>query len=112
MCGFINRSLTNNNMFIRSNFNKMKNKEEQREKTKKYHPYISKYIKKRYNNDEEFRKKFVDMVWRNFKERREIWKSKGLCNKCGRKKINKKLVNCERCREVSKNWAKKQKEGK
>lgn len=81
---------------------------QKKEKTKKQQPYMKKYMNDRYNNDEEFRKSFIEMVQKNFKKRREKWILKGLCNSCGRKRINKKFVLCEKCREVCRKKHKKE----
>ncbi|MFH1801215.1 MAG: hypothetical protein ABH804_00030 [archaeon] len=60
--------------------------------------YISAYNKNRYNNDSKFRLKVISSVKQSFKKRSAIWRADGLCASCGRERINKKFVNCERCR--------------
>jgi len=76
-------------------------KEEIREKGEKAYQGKREYYKKRYHEDEEFRKDFIGIVGRSFKKRREGWIKKGLCSLCGRKREDKKFRVCKRCREVS-----------
>ena len=73
---------------------------QKKEKKKKQKPYIKKYMNERYNNDEEFRKSFIKMVQKNFNKRREEWEEQNKCSMCGREKINKTWLTCERCREA------------
>ncbi len=75
-------------------------KKQKKEKTKKQKPYMKKYMNERYKNDEEFKKSFIKMVQKNFNQRRKKWEKQNKCSMCGREKINKKFVTCERCREV------------
>jgi len=60
--------------------------------------YIKKYMKERYNNDEEFRKRFIGLVTSSYKRRRESWIEKGLCSGCGREREDKNLKTCDKCR--------------
>lgn len=82
-------------------------KEEKRERAIKNQGYLSEYIKDRYNKDDEFRKKFIKIVTESFNKRREVWIEKDLCRSCGRERINKRWLNCEKCREVRRKRYKK-----
>lgn len=61
--------------------------------------YIKNYIKDRYNNDEEFRIRFIGLVTKSFKKRKSVWFKEGLCSQCGKEKIDKKFKTCEVCRK-------------
>lgn len=69
-----------------------------RPKTPKDKKYIVSYIKERYNNDEEFRTRFIGLVKKSHKKRSTFWVENGLCSQCGREKIKKKFSTCEKCR--------------
>ena len=64
--------------------------------------YIRKYIKDRYNNDEEFRLRFLEHVKRSQKKIRRKNKAAGLCAQCGSKREGK-FLTCGRCREQKRN---------
>ena len=80
-------------------YNNRLTKKQRKEKTKRYQPYTSQYIKERYNNDEEFRLRFLDHVKRSAKKMLKERREKGLCTRCGRVKENKRWTTCEKCRE-------------
>lgn len=75
-------------------------KEELRERGKRDYPKKKEYYKKRYHEDEEFRKYFIGLVGKSFKKRREIWLANGLCSICGKERKNEELKLCERCRKM------------
>ena len=75
--------------------------EQRKEKTKKHIPYVREYLRKRYNEDEIFRKYYIGLVKKSFKKRRQRWRKEGLCSRCGRERENKQFALCERCREKS-----------
>jgi len=75
-------------------------KEELRERGDRAYQGKKEYYKKRYHEDEEFRKGFISIVRRSFKKRKKEWKEQGLCSVCGRKREDKKLKTCERCRKI------------
>lgn len=77
-------------------------KEEIVKRNKKQYKKAQKYYKERYHEDEEFRKDFISMVRRSFKKRKKAWIEKGLCSLCGRKREDKKLRTCKRCRKIRK----------
>lgn len=60
--------------------------------------YIKKYIKDRYHNDEEFRKRYVGLVIASHKRRKVKWLENGLCSGCGKERLDKKFKTCEICR--------------
>jgi len=82
-------------------------KEQKQEKTKKQAKYRSQYYMERYNNDEEFRKRHIGNITNSFKKRCEVWKEQNRCSKCGREREDKKWAQCERCREIRRNYQKK-----
>ena len=71
--------------------------EEKRKIKKKFQPYLSKYIKDRYNRDEEFRKRIIDSVKKNQSKNRLHREKNNLCMQCGSKR-DSKFRNCESCR--------------
>ena len=77
--------------------NKMTKKQKQ-EKSKQAYPYIKEYNKERYNNDEEFRKRFVGYVCKSQKKIRDKRRENGLCTGCSRKREEKRFIECEICR--------------
>ncbi len=79
--------------------NKMTKKQKE-EKIRKAAPRMKKYIIERYQNDEEFRRRFLDNVLRSQKRIRNQRKKQGLCPECGKKRQNKDFIFCEKCREV------------
>lgn len=60
--------------------------------------YVKEYIFERYNNDLEFRKRFLENVKKSQKKIRNRNKRKGLCPECGNKRDSKFLA-CEKCRK-------------
>ena len=81
-------------------------KEKKKEKIKKAYPKVKAYIFERYNNDEEFRKRYIGYVRNSFIKRKKIWIEKGLCSGCGRFRIEKMWKRCEKCREKSRRYMK------
>lgn len=75
-----------------------------KEKNSKRYPYTKKYLKERYNNDEEFRKNYIGMVTKSHKKLSKEWKKQGLCRRCGREREDKRFVQCEHCRETKRNY--------
>jgi len=71
---------------------------ERKKKSKKHYLYGKNYLKQRYHNDEDFRKRYISLVNNWQKRKKEEWKKKGLCSRCGRKRQNKQFVQCESCR--------------
>lgn len=79
-------------------FKKM-TKEQKLEKSRKAYPYRKQYIIERYQNDEEFRKRFIGNVCRSHKKIRDQRRKKGLCTECGKERKDKSFKICEICRE-------------
>jgi predicted transcriptional regulator len=73
-----------------------------------YLEYNKKYIKERYNNDEEFRERFLNHVknWQKRNPNHHIkqyykWKREGRCVDCGAELPEEyKYVSCVKCREA------------
>lgn len=89
--------------------NKLNNKmtkKQKREKSRKKAPYRKQYMKERYNNDEEFRKRFIGSMSRSQKRIRDQRRKQGLCTKCGGKRKDKKFKQCENCRVKRMNYDK------
>jgi predicted transcriptional regulator len=80
---------------------------QKKEKNKKRQPYTSQYLKERYNNDEEFRKRFIKTVGDSHKRMRKKWISEGNCSRCGGKREDKRWKTCERCRETLRKYSRK-----
>jgi len=80
-------------------YNKKITKKEFRIKNKKYSEWRKEYMNDRYHNDEKFRKRFIELAQKSFKNRREKWILKGLCSQCGRKRKDKSFLMCEICRD-------------
>lgn len=72
----------------------------------KWREYNSTYIKRRYNNDPKFRKKFLENIRRYQKKKKEEWLKQGLCSNCGRE-LDGKYKNCARCRKIRREIARK-----
>ena len=68
---------------------------QRKEKTKKRYEYLKKYIVERYNNDEDFRRKYIKNVKGSFERRQKKRISEGNCNKCGRKREDKRWKTYE-----------------
>ena len=69
-----------------------------KEHSKKYYKYLKEYLKERYNNDSEFRERFIGHVKKSQKKIRAKNKRKGLCPECGNKRDSKFLM-CGICRK-------------
>jgi len=69
------------------------------QKKRKKQDYVSEYIKERYYNDEEFRRRIIEIVRKSQKRNKELWEKQGWCNMCGRKRKNKRWKACEICRK-------------
>ena len=91
-------------------FNSRMTRKQRKERTKKYQPYTSQYIKERYNNDEEFRLRFLESVKRSQKKILRERKEKGLCTRCGGVRKDKKRAYCGKCRERKRNEIKRRRE--
>jgi len=79
-------------------------KKQIREKNRKKRPYIRQYIKERYQNDEEFRRGFLDIVKRSEMKRRRNWVKLGLCSTCGKERKDKGYRRCENCRRKKREY--------
>lgn len=93
-------------------YNKKMTLKQRKEKSRKQLPYLIKYLKERYNNDKLFRKNFIEMIMKNFKKRREVWRKKRLCSTCGGKRKDKQFATCKKCREKKRRYTKKYYDGK
>lgn len=91
-------------------FNSKLTKKEVHLKNKKRQPYLNKYMKERYNEDEKFREKIKEISRRCNKERENNRKRKGLCPECGKERKDKNYIKCAKCREKYRKWCKNKKE--
>ena len=87
-------------------YNKKLTKKQIKEKTKKAQSYLNQYIKERYNNDEEFRRRFLNYVLRSRKRITKQRRKEGLCPECGKERKDKKYKLCENCRRKGREYYK------
>ena len=80
-------------------YNKKLTKKQIKEKIRKHQPYTSQYIVERYQNDEEFRRRFLDNILRSRKRITKQRQKEGLCTSCGGKREYDKYRLCENCRK-------------
>lgn len=76
-------------------------KEQLRQRNKKLYKKQRRYMKERYNNDEKFKKYFINLVVKSFNKRRKNWIKNGLCSHCGKERNNQRWKTCESCRKKS-----------
>lgn len=81
-------------------------KRSMRKANKKHQAYRSAYIKDRYANDPEFKKRLIEMIKKYQSKKKKEWLKKGLCPKCGRKRLDD-YKYCRRCRKNWNYWNKK-----
>ena len=72
--------------------------EEKIRSRRNYQPHLSKYIKDRYNSDEEFRRRIINSVKKSQSKNRVYREKNNLCMLCGNKR-DSKFRNCESCRK-------------
>ena len=79
--------------------------EEKIKNRRKYQPYLSKYMKNRYNSDKEFRRRMLNSIKKNQSKNKLYRENNNLCMVCGSKR-DSKFRNCESCRRKRNNYKK------
>jgi predicted ArsR family transcriptional regulator len=90
----------------RKRFQKMSLKE-RKAISKKNYPYTKEYIKRRYHEDEEFRKRYILLVEKSVKRLRNLREKKGMCIKCGKRKAKIDRKSCVQCLRKDRDRTKK-----